>query len=146
MKYIKSILNPGEQVLRGSEYSKTAMTVTQVVFGIITVSAGLMGGVSAFISLAVISGIIYLLFWLGTLGFENAVTNQRVILKRGIFGREVLEIPLKKIESVECSQGLIERLLDYGTVKVSGSGNTSVSIGIIDNPVAFRQFIAQQIA
>ncbi|MCI4323673.1 MAG: PH domain-containing protein [Thermoplasmata archaeon] len=48
-----------------------------------------------------------------------AVTTSRVIIQRGIFSRQLDEIPISQVRAVQINQGLIERLLGFGTVRVT---------------------------
>jgi uncharacterized membrane protein YdbT with pleckstrin-like domain len=53
---------------------------------------------------------------------EFVVTDRRVILKRGIFGRHTIEMNRTKVESVDVDQTLMGRIMGYGTVVVRGTG------------------------
>ena len=48
---------------------------------------------------------------------------------------------LSSIESVNVDQGIIGRILNYGTVKISGRGTTTVDFKNIDEPVQVRKLI-----
>ncbi len=52
-------------------------------------------------------------------GLSYAVTNKRIILKKGIFNVEALEIILTKVEGVHIEQSFLGRLMNYGTVVVT---------------------------
>ena len=49
---------------------------------------------------------------------EIAVTDQRVIYKRGFICRQTAEMNMDKVESVDVDQSILGRLLDYGTIHV----------------------------
>src|SRR5207249_205653 len=49
---------------------------------------------------------------------EFAVTNRRVIYKRGFINRHTAEMNMDKVESVDVEQSVLGRLLDYGTIVV----------------------------
>ena len=53
---------------------------------------------------------------------EIAVTDRRVIYKRGFITRHTEEMNMDKVESVDVDQSILGRLLDYGTVHVIGTG------------------------
>jgi uncharacterized membrane protein YdbT with pleckstrin-like domain len=74
---------------------------------------------------------------------EFAITNRRVIAKTGFIRRHTLEIFLSKIESVAIRQTWLGRLLDAGTVTVTGTGGTKESFQAIANPVSVRKKINQ---
>jgi len=76
---------------------------------------------------------------------EFAVTDRRVIAKTGFIRRHTLEIFLSKIESVAIRQTWLGRLLDVGTVTVTGTGGTRESFPAIANPTGVRKKINQVI-
>ena len=55
-----------------------------------------------------------------------AVTTRRVIIQRGILGREFDEIPVLQVRGVDVRQSFGERLLGYGTLRVSSEGATNL--------------------
>ncbi len=56
------------------------------------------------------------LYWITTV---YAVTSRRVILQKGILGRTFDEIPVIQVRGVDVHQTFGERLLGYGTMRVS---------------------------
>jgi uncharacterized membrane protein YdbT with pleckstrin-like domain len=76
---------------------------------------------------------------------EFAITNQRIIAKRGFIHRNTLEILLSKVESVSVYQNILGRLLDFGTVTVTGTGGTKESFKAIIAPVNVRKKVNQVI-
>ncbi len=74
---------------------------------------------------------------------EMAVTNYRLIAKRGLIRRSVIEIDLRKIESVDIEQSVMGRLLGYGDVLFRGTGIGSNPMETIDDPVGFAQRLRQ---
>ncbi len=51
-----------------------------------------------------------------------AVTTRRVIIQKGILGRDFDEIPVLQVRGVDVHQSFGQRLLGYGTVRVSSEG------------------------
>jgi len=76
---------------------------------------------------------------------EFAVTNKRVLMKCGFIRRSSVEIMLTKIESIKVNQGILGRILDYGTIMVCGTGGTKDPFHKIANPLKFRQMIQMEI-
>lgn len=72
---------------------------------------------------------------------EQGVTNKRVIFKTGIISRKSEEMKLASIETVEIDQGVIGRILGYGSVKVTGRGTSDVLFRLIDDPMAVKRAI-----
>lgn len=70
-----------------------------------------------------------------------AVTNRRVIAKTGFIRRHTLEMLLPKIESVAVNQSVLGRLLNFGTVTVTGTGGTKESFRAIVEPIGVRKRI-----
>jgi membrane protein YdbS with pleckstrin-like domain len=55
-----------------------------------------------------------------------AVTSRRVIVQRGILGRDFDEIPVTQVRGVDVRQTVGQRLLGYGTIRVSSEGGARV--------------------
>ena len=77
---------------------------------------------------------------------EMAVTNKRVIVKRGIAERRTIELLLSRIESVAVDEPALGRLMGYGTVIVKGTGGTPEVFEKIYHPLIFREQVQRQIA
>lgn len=69
---------------------------------------------------------------------ELAVTNKRVIAKRGWISRNTVELLLHKVESVQVIQSAIQRVFGYGDIVISAAGEENAMISGISNPIAFR--------
>jgi len=72
---------------------------------------------------------------------EFAVTNKRVMIKIGILRRHTVEVLLTKVESIGVDQGILGKILGYGTIIVSGTGGTKEPFSHIENPLEFRRQI-----
>ena len=59
-----------------------------------------------------------------------AITSNRVIVQRGIIGRDFEEIPLNQIRGVDVRQTGWQRLLRYGSVYLSADRGHMVSEGV----------------
>ena len=70
---------------------------------------------------------------------EFAVTNKRVLVKIGFYKRHTLELLLSRLETIGVEQGLLARLLGYGTIVVTGTGGTSEPFANISRPLEFRR-------
>ncbi|MEL7625389.1 MAG: PH domain-containing protein [Anaerolineaceae bacterium] len=77
---------------------------------------------------------------------EFALTNRRIIAKRGVILQHSLEILLKQVESIAVSQPLVGRIFGFGTVTVNGSGGTQEFFKSIDNPMELRRQVNDQIS
>jgi uncharacterized membrane protein YdbT with pleckstrin-like domain len=70
---------------------------------------------------------------------EIAITNKRIIAKFGFVSRSTIEINLPKVESVQVDQGVMGRMLDYGTIIVAGAGTPSLTVPGAADPLEFRK-------
>lgn len=76
---------------------------------------------------------------------EIAVTNKRIIIKVGLIRRETVEQFLEKIDSISVEQTVLERLFNAGTIIVRGSGQSFAPVANIDDPLAFRKVVNEQV-
>ena len=76
---------------------------------------------------------------------EFAVTDKRVLGKLGFIERESKETLLSKVEAIAIDQGVIGRILGFGTVTITGTGGTQESFPRISEPLEFRRQIQSQI-
>ncbi len=93
----------------------------------------------------------FIVFVMGLLSFarmmvvkattEIAVTNSRIIYKRGLIARYVGEINIDRIEGVNILQSIFGRILNYGRLAVRGMGIGEVILPPIADPIVFRQAI-----
>jgi uncharacterized membrane protein YdbT with pleckstrin-like domain len=90
--------------------------------------------------LVVVVGLVILLWvWIQVRSTELAITNKRIIAKFGFISRRTVEINLAKVESIQVDQNVWGRMLDYGTIVVSGAGNPVAPVPNIGNPLEFRR-------
>lgn len=72
-------------------------------------------------------GLLWLLIryfrWITTV---YAVTSRRVIIQRGILGKDFDEIPVTQVRGVDVHQTFGQRIMGYGTVRVSSEGGKSL--------------------
>jgi uncharacterized membrane protein YdbT with pleckstrin-like domain len=76
---------------------------------------------------------------------EFAVTDKRVLGKVGFIERESDETLLSKVEAIGVDQGIMGRLLGFGTVTITGTGGTQESFPTISQPLEFRRQIQSQV-
>ena len=72
---------------------------------------------------------------------EIGITSHRFVEKRGLIGRRTNEIALPNIEGVKVDQSALGRILDYGTVRIEGTGVDTVTTPNIADPVGFVRAI-----
>jgi len=147
VSYVKHVLQPGEELryeasihwinyLHGVLWLLAALIVWMVVpttwQGSLTLRAAV--GVLSIIGLYFV-GRAWFDWWIT----EIAVTNRRVIYKRGFISRETAEMHTDKIVSVKVNQSILGRILNYGKVDIVGPGSgegAEESLGTIAEPIA----------
>jgi uncharacterized membrane protein YdbT with pleckstrin-like domain len=90
--------------------------------------------------LVVVIGLGFLVVaWVKVRSTEIAITNRRVIAKFGFIKRDTVEINLDKVEALKVEQGFAGRMLNYGTIVISGAGTSVAPIRDIADPLVFRR-------
>ena len=79
--------------------------------------------------------------WFGQWITEIAVTNLRVIYKRGFIKRHTAEMNMDKIESVIVTQSILGCMLNYGAIHVRGTGVGIEHLHRIRAPIELRNCI-----
>lgn len=127
MSYIQESLSRGEEIQGEFKFHWFVWipVVICIILGFVTV-------VTFFVAL-------YLYLKIKTT--ERGVTNKRAIQKTGIISRNTQEMKLTSIETVEIRQGIFARIFGYGTVKITGRGNSDVIMKWLDNPMAVKREI-----
>jgi uncharacterized membrane protein YdbT with pleckstrin-like domain len=77
---------------------------------------------------------------------EFGVTNKRVLIKTGFMGTRSFEILLAKVEGIGVEQTLWQKMLNYGTIVISGTGGSKEKFSQINAPFEFRRQVQEQIA
>ena len=92
--------------------------------------------------------VLLVMAWVKQRSTELAVTNKRVITKFGFIQRDTVELNIQKVESVQVQQGILGRMLDFGTIVIAGGGNPQAPVPGISDPMGFRRAFleAQEIA
>ena len=92
----------------------------------------------AAIVFAVAAIVAFLPAWFRRWTTEIAVTDRRIILKRGLIRRHTVEMNMQKVESVDVDQTVIGRLFNYGNVTIRGTGSSFEKLRMIDSPLKLR--------
>ncbi|MCI4364906.1 MAG: PH domain-containing protein [Thermoplasmata archaeon] len=101
--------------------------------------------VTVFYLFLFVIGLLWLLVrylrWISTV---YAVTSRRVIVQKGILGRDFDEIPVTQVRGVDVHQSVGQRILGYGSVRVSSEGGTRLGNEDwkgIPKPFRFQKYI-----
>jgi uncharacterized membrane protein YdbT with pleckstrin-like domain len=149
MSYVKSVLQEDEQVRYVTNISWIIyipgvglLILAAVAYWIGTreVSAySLWAGVAAV--LAVAAAILLFSAWFRRYTTEIAVTNRRIIYKRGFISRRTIEMQMDKVESVDVDQTIWGRIFGYGDITIRGVGVGIEPLKNIDAPIEFRNHV-----
>jgi uncharacterized membrane protein YdbT with pleckstrin-like domain len=149
MSYVRKVLLPGEQVVyeTGLHWLIFGRAVLVLMVALALAIGSLYAGNTAppLLLAAGIVALFGLILLLAALirraGTELAVTDQRVVYKRGIIARHTIEMNRAKVESVDVDQSLLGRILGYGTVQLRGTGGSLEPMAMIGNPLSLRSHI-----
>ncbi|MGE0046846.1 MAG: PH domain-containing protein [Hyphomonadaceae bacterium] len=89
----------------------------------------------------VVGVIIFAIAAIHMLTTEFAVTDQRVILKRGLIARDTQELAVSSVEGVQLEQSIIGRIFGYGRLIVTGTGEARIVFPPMAEPIEFRRAI-----
>jgi membrane protein YdbS with pleckstrin-like domain len=125
MSYIDESLIPGETLIHRARMSWWSQ-FPLVFLGVVTLIVGV--------------GLVFLIIaWVRVRSTELAITSRRVIAKFGFIKRHTVEINLDKVEALKVEQGFWGRILNYGTIFISGAGTSVAPIPNIADPLVFRR-------
>jgi uncharacterized membrane protein YdbT with pleckstrin-like domain len=90
-----------------------------------------------------VAGVALLGRWIQSISTEFAVTNMRVIAKRGFISRTTLELLLGKVDSLSVDQTITGRVFGFGTVGVS-AGTEKQLFKWIASPLQLRREVQER--
>jgi hypothetical protein len=148
VSYVQRVLQPGEQVRHISSihwivyWPGVAVALLAVVAYWLSETrllTGLWRYTAYALALVAVVLLIQQLFqwWV----IEIAVTDRRVIYKKGLIRRETNEMNMDKVESVQIDQSILGRMLDYGNVRILGTGEGLETLRTIASPIELRNSI-----
>ena len=149
-RYVTQVLQPGETVsfdgsIHWLVYGPAIFFALVAVAGVV-VFAGQDGDAKfagyGLCALGVVFGLItFVRAWFARFTTEIAVTDRRVIFKRGFIRRQTIEMNMSKVESVDVNQSILGRMFDYGDIMVRGTGAGLEPLHMIAHPLAFRNAV-----
>lgn len=148
MSYVEKNLNANETILYRTGLHGIVLVVPSL-FGVFLILVGIAtitAGDDAWLPGLFLNGLGGLVIFFAIVvrnSTEMAVTNKRVIIKAGLFRRKTIELFLSKIESIGVEQGLLGRMLGYGTIVVRGTGGTAEPFKKVHSPLEFRRQVQQ---
>jgi uncharacterized membrane protein YdbT with pleckstrin-like domain len=153
MGYAEQNLMPGEEIVYKAKlhWALFLRPIGPLLFTIIIAALGSISSDTSFFQcltvvfflLTIVTAIFAVITYLTT---EFALTNKRVIAKSGFIRRRSVELLLQKIESIGVNQPILGRILDYGTITVTGTGGTKEPFETIAEPMELRKRVNAQIS
>ena len=127
MKFIKSTLPENETIEMEISFH---WTHTLIAWLYLVFLGWLLVGIYLFVSM-------YIEKWMT----ERALTNRRLVIKRGLIRRQTEEISFNRIEEVNLNQSILQRILGSGDIRVTGTGSGEVIMKNIDTPLSVQKKI-----
>jgi uncharacterized membrane protein YdbT with pleckstrin-like domain len=148
MSYVERVLQPGEQV----RYISSIHWIVYwpgVAVALLAVAAYWFGETRLLpkvwlytaYALALVAVVLLVREWYQWWITEIAVTNRRVIYKKGLIRLHTNEMNMDKVESVQVGQSFLGRMFDFGTVKILGTGEGFEALQTIAGPIKLRNSI-----
>ena len=140
MGYIEANLLPGETVVQRARLHWIVFLKALAVF---VVGLGLLYFDPKLIGLTVMAiGLLMALPpWIQRASSEFGVTSKRVIIKVGVIQRRTLELLIRQVEAISVDQSLTGRMLNFGTITLTGTGGVRETFHNIAEPLEFRRSI-----
>jgi uncharacterized membrane protein YdbT with pleckstrin-like domain len=145
MGYINKNLTEGEELIYQAKVSWAVYFRPILLLSfLIWISTKIHG----FVVFLMVVASLYVIFriLLAIISTEFALTNRRIMAKRGILKRHTMEILLEKIESIKISQPIDGRIFGFGTVTVIGSGGSEENFHSISHPFELQKQVNHQIS
>ena len=92
-----------------------------------------------FLSWLIVGIFIFISMYIEKWTTERALTNKRLVIKRGLISRRTEEMSFNRIEEVNLNQSILQRLLGSGNIRVTGTGSGEVVMKNIDDPLAVQK-------
>src|ERR1700694_4988344 len=152
-----SELLPGENlVLKAHQHwivivkSLVIPVVLLVIAGVVDLTVKSGTGIPHFrtiVSLAAIAiaGLWLIVVWIRWQSTAYTLTDQRIKIETGVFGRQEKVIPIDRIQDCTTRMSLLGRMLGYGRVEIDAAGAQGAEIlDHLPNPGAFRDQVFMQ--
>ena len=140
MSYVKRNLIDGEEILYQA-FTHWFILIPSFFYGILGIFSLVFLALTTFLSLPITLFLFILSFNAALPYFVNelAMTDKRVISKKGFIRRDTSELKLSKLETIEIKQSVLGRILGFGKIICIGTGGSETFIDNIDHPLEFRK-------
>lgn len=88
-----------------------------------------------------------LLLWVTSLRYgsvEFAITDKRLLVKKGIFSLTTVELFFHTVESVVVKKSFIGMIFSVGDIIVTGTGTQKESVSNVKNPDVFKKIFLEE--
>jgi len=87
--------------------------------------------------------LVLLLVWIRVKSCSYRLTNERLFIRRGWLAKHVNELELYRVKDVVVDQGVLQRLLGYGTITVLADDDTTSKVDLdrISSPTKIKELI-----
>lgn len=89
-------------------------------------------------------GVLLLLqLWIRVKSFSYRLTTQRLFIRRGWLAKHVNELELYRVKDVVVDQGVLQRMLGYGSITVLADDNTTPEVHLdrVSSPTKVKELI-----
>lgn len=151
-RYVRRVLQPGESIVYATKlhWIIYLRAILLLIICLILAAAAWYTAENRNLSLALsIAAVIFVLLSLSSwfpafirrITTELALTDRRIIHKRGLLARYTMEMNRRQVESIDVDQTILGRIIGYGSVVVRGTGSSLEPIPNITDPLTFRTHI-----
>jgi membrane protein YdbS with pleckstrin-like domain len=148
VSYVAKVLQPGEQVVHVGRLHWIMYLPAIIVLCLGLAVLAIPSTSDNRVIIYSISGVLVLIAalsafraWFRQFTTEIAVTDRRIIYKIGFISRHTAEMNMHRVETVAVEQGIIGRMLNYGTVHIRGTGAGIENLTMVANPLGLRSAI-----
>jgi uncharacterized membrane protein YdbT with pleckstrin-like domain len=148
MSYVRSVLQPDERVRYLTDIHWMIFLPGIGLFVLAALFYLLALTTNAYVFWAVVAAILFIMAagallsaWFRRITTEIAVTDRRIIYKRGFVSRRTIEMQMDKVESVDVDQSVMGRILNYGDIIIRGVGVGIEPLKNIEAPIEFRNHV-----
>lgn len=138
MPYPKKNLNPNETIALDMHphwwyFSEPALAlVASIVLGVVVLAKAPDDNVGKALKFVVLGALVLCAIWLVTrylrwITTNFAITSHRLIFRHGILAKSGIEIPLDRVNNVNFSQSIFERMLGAGDLLIESGGEDGQS-------------------
>jgi membrane protein YdbS with pleckstrin-like domain len=79
------------------------------------------------------------------LSISLVVTTTRIVLRHGVFSRDMVQVRLQRVAEVHCRQSLVERVIGSGRLVIELVGDQPLALDDVRRPRALQRVITRQL-